>query len=104
MTAQTVYDAIRNTASEYPERAVLHIVAETAKTYDIRAGDITYSKFIERTDQLAYELKKNGYDARMRVAVLLENRPDFFIIFAALNKIGASIAPINPDLRAAELE
>jgi acyl-CoA synthetase (AMP-forming)/AMP-acid ligase II len=104
MTAQTVYDAIRNTASEYPERAVLHIVAETAKTYDIRAGDITYSKFIERTDQLAYELKKNGYDAGMRVAVLLENRPDFFIIFAALNKIGASIVPINPDLRAAELE
>ena len=40
----------------------------------------------------------------MRVAVLLENRPDFFIIFAALNKIGASIVPINPDLRAAELE
>jgi acyl-CoA synthetase (AMP-forming)/AMP-acid ligase II len=104
MTAQTVYDAIRNTASEYPERAVLHTVAETAETYGIRAGNITYSQFIERADQIAHALKKNGYDAQMRVAVLLENRPDFFIIFAALNKIGASIVPINPDLRAAELE
>jgi acyl-CoA synthetase (AMP-forming)/AMP-acid ligase II len=104
MTAQTVYDAIRNTASDYPERALLHTVAETAETYDIRAGDITYSQFIERADQIAHDLKMNGYDAQMRVAVLLENRPDFFIIFAALNKIGASIVPINPDLRAAELE
>jgi acyl-CoA synthetase (AMP-forming)/AMP-acid ligase II len=104
MTAQTVYDAIRNTASDYPERALLHTVAETAETYGIRAGDITYSQFIERADQIADELKQNGYDAQMRVAVLLENRPDFFVIFAALNKIGASIVPINPDLRAAELE
>jgi len=104
MTAQTVYDAIRNTASDYPERALLHTVAETAETYGIRAGDITYSQFIKRADQIAHELKMNGYDAQMRVAVLLENRPDFFIIFAALNKIGASIVPINPDLRAAELE
>ena len=104
MTAQTVYDSIRNTVADYPERALLHTVAETAENYGIRAGDITYSTFIERADQIAHELKKNGYDAQMRVAVLLENRPDFFIIFAALNKIGASIVPINPDLRAAELE
>ena len=104
MTAQTVYDAIQNTATDYPERALLHTVAETAGTYGIHAGDITYSQFIERADQIADELKVNGYDAQMRVAVMLENRPNFFVIFAALNKIGASIVPINPDLRAAELE
>jgi len=45
-----------------------------------------------------------GYAQGMRVAVLLENRPEYFVIFAALNKIGASIVPINPDLRATELE
>ena len=54
MTAQTVYDAIRNTAADHPERAVIHTVAETAKTYGIRAGDITYSQFIERAEQIAH--------------------------------------------------
>ncbi|MCB1292912.1 MAG: AMP-binding protein, partial [Mycobacterium sp.] len=33
-----------------------------------------------------------------------ENRPDFFLIWLALNRLGASAVPINPDLRAAELE
>jgi len=39
----------------------------------------------------------------MRVAVLLENRPEFFAIFVALNRLGVSIVPVNPELRAAEL-
>ena len=35
---------------------------------------------------------------------LLENRPAFFLHWFALNALGVSVVPINPDLRAAELE
>jgi len=38
----------------------------------------------------------------MRVALLLENRPVFFIVWLALNRLGVSVVPINPDLRVAE--
>jgi acyl-CoA synthetase (AMP-forming)/AMP-acid ligase II len=29
---------------------------------------------------------------------LLENRPQFFVWLLALNRIGASVVPVNPDL------
>lgn len=35
--------------------------------------------------------------------VLVENRPDYFIWWLALNALGLSVVPVNPDLRAAEL-
>ena len=39
-----------------------------------------------------------------RAGLLLENRPAFFLHWFALNALGVSVVPINPDLRAAELE
>jgi acyl-CoA synthetase (AMP-forming)/AMP-acid ligase II len=35
--------------------------------------------------------------------LLLENRPQFFVWLLALNRIGASVVPVNPDLRHSEL-
>ena len=39
-----------------------------------------------------------------RVGILMENRPGFFLHWFALNALGVSLVPINPDMRAAELE
>jgi acyl-CoA synthetase (AMP-forming)/AMP-acid ligase II len=50
----------------------------------------------------AYRAK--GYGAGHRVAILMENRPGFFLHWFALNALGVSLVPINPDMRAAELE
>ncbi len=104
MSVQTVYEAIAKSAVEWPHRPILNVLPGTAQAYHIEPGEIIYAKFLSDADLLAKTLIQQGYGAGMRIAVLLENRPDFFVIFAALNKIGASIVPINPDLRTAELE
>ena len=44
-----------------------------------------------------------GYGHGACVALLLENRPEFFWHWLALNALGVSIMPINPDLRADDL-
>src|SRR4030095_7823391 len=44
-----------------------------------------------------------GYGHGHRVALLLENRPEFFFHFLALNALGVSIVPVNPDYRHDEL-
>src|SRR5262249_14166483 len=44
-----------------------------------------------------------GYGPGHRVALLVENRPDYFVHLLALNAVGASIVPVNPDHRHAEL-
>ena len=100
----TVYDALKATAEKYPARAVLNVLPDTATVYGIEPGEMTYGAALAEIDQLAEALQSAGYVAGMRVALLLENRPSYFISWLALNKIGASVVPINPDLRAAELE
>ncbi|SDD17247.1 AMP-binding protein [Ruegeria marina] len=104
MSAESVYAAIAATAARWPDRPVLEVLPGTAATYGIEAGPVSYGTFLVRVDTRAEVLERAGYGPGMRVAVLLENRPEFFEVFAALNRIGASIVPINPDLRAAELE
>lgn len=105
-TAQisTVYDALAATAEKYPTRPVLNVLPGTANVYSIKPGEISYGAALSQINELAAALQAAGYVAGMRVALLLENRPVFFISWLALNKIGASVVPINPDLRVTELE
>ncbi|MEO0389783.1 MAG: AMP-binding protein [Pseudomonadota bacterium] len=101
----SVYDLLAASAARWPERPVLQVLPSVAAVYtDVPAGEITYTAFLADVDAAADTLAAAGYGRGMRVAVLLENRPRFFALFVALTRLGASIVPINPDLRAAELE
>jgi len=105
MTALTsVYDAIRAAAAEWGDRPFLDILPETAAAYGIAAETVTYAEVLRRVDAVADVYRRAGYGRGHRVAMLLESRPDFFVHWFALNAIGVSVVPINPDLRAAELE
>ncbi|MFT7596212.1 MAG: acyl-CoA synthetase (AMP-forming)/AMP-acid ligase II, partial [Paracoccaceae bacterium] len=53
--------------------------------------------------QLTARLNTAGYTRGHRVMLLMENRPAFFLWWLALNALGVSVVPVNPDLRAAEL-
>jgi acyl-CoA synthetase (AMP-forming)/AMP-acid ligase II len=100
----TVHAAFLDAAAKWPHRPFLHVLRETAGIYGIPSGEIAYAEAAHRIAalQLAYRLA--GYGAGHRVGLLLENRPDFIFHWFALNGLGAGIVPINPDLRAAELE
>ncbi|CTQ63287.1 AMP-binding protein [Roseibium album] len=100
----TVYEAFAATGTRYPDRPVLNVLSGTAKVYGIALGEMSYRTALQQIDALAEDLARAGYGAGMRVALLLENRPSFFLYWLAVNRIGGSVVPINPDLRAAELE
>lgn len=100
----SVYAAFAAAARRWPNRPVLNVLEETARIYGIAPGEIPYRDALAEVDMIADILADAGYGPRMRVAVLLENRPSFFFLWLALNRLGASVVPINPDLRAAELE
>jgi acyl-CoA synthetase (AMP-forming)/AMP-acid ligase II len=100
----TVYAAFRDIVTRFGDRPYLAVLPETAEIYDIQAGEITYAAAAARVDALLARYRAAGYGSGHRVGILLENRPDFFLHFLALNALGASVVPINPDLRAAELE
>lgn len=99
-----VHDFFMHTARAFPERPFMRVVAETAAIYGIEAGDIGYGDMAARVTKRREAYERAGYCAGYRVGLLLENRPVFIEHWLALNGLGASIVPINPDLRQAELD
>ncbi len=108
LNAPLSYDSVANlfaaAAKLYPKRPFLNVLPETASIYEISAGEINYESLQAAVETKTKEYAKAGYGAGHRVGILLENRPAVFIHWLALNALGASMVPINPELRAAELE
>lgn len=100
----TVYDYFVTAHDRWPDRPMLNVLPETANAYAIPSGEMTYAEAMRRVSDHATRFQQAGIGEGMRVALLLENRPDYFLIWLALNSLRASVVPINPDLRASELE
>ena len=99
----SVYTTFTKAGQKHPQRPFVNTLPETAEIYGIPAGEITYAEAMNEVETLAARLSEAGYGRGHRVMLLLENRPAFFIWWLALNKLGASVVPINPDLRTSEI-
>jgi acyl-CoA synthetase (AMP-forming)/AMP-acid ligase II len=98
------YGTLVAAARRFPAAPVLHIVPDTARAYGTEARRYTYAEALAQVDALAAVYRGAGYGVGHRVGLLLENRPEFFWHWLALNAVGASVVPINPQSRAGELE
>jgi len=64
---------------------------------------ITYGEAADKVTHLRHAFITAGYGRGSRIALLLQNRPEFLLHWLALNAIGASIVPLNGDMRPDEL-
>jgi acyl-CoA synthetase (AMP-forming)/AMP-acid ligase II len=104
MTPATVAHAFEQTAARFGGRPFLCVLPETAAVYGVAAGEIPYREMQARIEPLRAAYDAAGYGHGHRVGLLLENRPEFFLHWFALNGLGVSVVPINADLRSAELD
>lgn len=102
--SSTIYSAFKKTAMHWPQNDFMMVLPETADIYQIEAGALSYEDALAEIDRLHALYAAAGYGHGHRVGLLLENRPAFILHWLALNRLGVSIVPINPDLRIAELE
>src|SRR3954465_10372695 len=93
-----VADPFRQSAARFAARPFLGVLPETAAIYGVPAGDLSYAEAQARIEALRSAYAAAGYGHGHRVGLLLENRPAFFLHWFALNALGASVVPINPDL------
>src|ERR1700712_48243 len=100
----TVHDAFITTAARTPSAEFLFVEVQTAKSYGIAEGAISWSEAASEVAALVASYKAAGYAHGHRVGLLLENRPAFLFHWFALNALGASVVPISAEMRAAELE
>jgi acyl-CoA synthetase (AMP-forming)/AMP-acid ligase II len=99
----TVFEIFDAACRDFPDRPWVSVTSETAAIYGIEAGDICYDRAMDAVRRLRDSYDRAGYGAGVRVGLLLENRPAFFLHWFALNALGCSIVPLNPDLRIMEL-
>ncbi|MDF1598683.1 AMP-binding protein [Mesorhizobium sp. YIM 152430] len=100
----TVFTALRSAAATWPERPFLNVLEETAEIYGIDAHEWSYAEALGEVERLRDAYGAAGYVSGGRVMLLMENRPAFFLHWFALNALGLSVVPVNPDLQSSELE
>ena len=100
---RTVHDVFSATAARTPGAEFLFTESVTAAAYGIAAGAIRWSDAAAEVARLRTAYAAAGYGHGHRIGLLLENRPAFLFHWFALNALGASVVPINADMRSAEL-
>jgi acyl-CoA synthetase (AMP-forming)/AMP-acid ligase II len=99
----TVFAAFSATAAAAPEHAFVAAPPAPGRAYHPDGVEITYGRARVEVDRLRGVYAAAGYGHGHRVALLLENRPEFFFHYLALNALGCGIVPVNPDYRHDEL-
>ena len=98
----TVYKIFCDGAARYPDQDFLHIPQAAARHYSASAIDLSYHQALTAVEQLRSQYLQAGYHSGHRVALLLQNRPEFLLHWFALNSLGASVVPINDEMAAEE--
>ncbi|HEV8640675.1 MAG TPA: AMP-binding protein [Methylomirabilota bacterium] len=101
--AQTVFEAFMATAAAAPDNVFLCAPPAPGRAWHPDGVEFTYEQTRQAVLALWERYASAGYGHGHRVALLLENRPEFFFHYLALNALGAGIVPINPDYRHDEM-
>ncbi|MFF9606682.1 class I adenylate-forming enzyme family protein [Streptomyces sp. NPDC014684] len=91
--ADSLVHALRRAVAEAPDRTFLTY-------FDARLG---YRETDELTDSVAAHLAGRGLRRGDRVAVLLQNSPHFVLAVLGAWKAGATVVPVNPMYKSAEV-
>jgi acyl-CoA synthetase (AMP-forming)/AMP-acid ligase II len=100
--ARTVYDVFAATAARQPDSALIAVPQRLAEAWELPKAEFTYGEVTTEVERLRALYAGAGYGHGHRVALLLENRPLLYVHWLALNGLGVSLVPINPDYRSEE--
>jgi len=93
----SVFAAFAATARAHPGNAYLAVPPREGRDYDAAGSELTYGTALREILTLSEHYYRAGYGPGHRVALMLDNRPDHFLHLIALNRLGVSVVPVNPD-------
>jgi acyl-CoA synthetase (AMP-forming)/AMP-acid ligase II len=99
----TVFEAFMATAEAAPGHAFLCAPPAPGRAWHPDGVEMTYAAVRSEVLRLREAYAAAGYGHGHRVALLFENRPEFFFHYLAVNALGGGVVPVNPDYRHDEL-
>ncbi|MGW2778959.1 long-chain-fatty-acid--CoA ligase [Streptomyces olivaceoviridis] len=90
----TVPALLARSAAAYPDRPALRLDAD----------ELTFAELDDLSSRAAARLRALGTAPGDRVAVLLPNSPVFAVLYYGILRAGAIVVPLNPLLKAGEIE
>ena len=94
----SVYNIFRTAAERHADRAFLHIPAQATAGYADGPLELTYREAGEQVDRLRASYRRAGYGSGHRIALMLQNRAEFFLHWFALNGLGVCVVPVNHEM------
>ena len=98
-----VFYLFEDSSNQVPEGSFLCTPPMRGRTYYPEGFAINSSSAHKMVMELQSVYYNSGYGPGHRVSLLLENRPEFHLHWLALNGLGISVVPINPDYREDEI-
>jgi len=99
----SVFEVFQATAARRPDAPFLCVPARAQRDYCPEGAEFSYQWMLDQALAAAHAYTEAGYGHGHRIALLLENRPEFFVQYLALNSLGVAIVPVNPDYRHDEI-
>ena len=85
---------LTTTAAKYPEQAALRVNGQ----------GVTYAQLHGMAAKVAGALRANGIQPGDRVAIILPNVPAFPVVYWGILLAGGIVVPMNPLLKAGEID
>ena len=99
----TIGEAFARSAEAYGPRLFLAAPAGAHRNYHRNGYEIDFAAAAREVKRLCDIYGAHGFGHGHRVAMLLDNRPEHFLHKLALNTLGVSCVPVNPDYRTGEI-
>ncbi|MGV8937719.1 MAG: AMP-binding protein [Allorhizobium sp.] len=100
---ESPFQLLKAQAARFGDHDLLVLPEDIRRMWALATPGYTYGEALREVQALAARYAAAGYGTGHRVALLLENRPAHFIHWLALNSLGVSLVPVNPDYTADEL-
>ncbi|MBS3102020.1 AMP-binding protein [Candidatus Woesearchaeota archaeon] len=88
---RNIFDILKNTSEIYPDKVFMQIKAGVG--YNRHTFKETYSMVLSLGNALSTKIKKGD-----RIAILSENRPEWFVSYLAISHLGAVAVPLDTNI------